>query len=182
MTGLYLSRLTVPCTVHALSVANLVRAIVLTSVSCHTGVWFSFTHRPPQFTFLLSGPTRTKFLLSLLSLDHSGAASGIILLIVWQFAAFVDVVLACPITRFAAHALWVIPPPRVSPGFRGQRHILLVSLPKWPVLPGGLEMSTAMHVPRARSSSIRRACSRRVRVASVCCGVHCASTNIFSLL
>ena len=29
----------------------------VTSVSCRTGVWFSFTHRPPQFTFLISGPT-----------------------------------------------------------------------------------------------------------------------------
>ena len=38
-----------------------------------------------------------------------------------------------------------------------------------------------LHVPRARSSSIRRACSRRARVASVCCGVHCANTSIFSL-
>ena len=40
-------------------------------------------------------------------------------------------------------------------------------------------MSTAVHVPRARSSSIRRACSRRARVASVCCGVHCSNTSIF---
>ena len=28
----------------------------VTSVSCRTGVWFSFTHRPHQFTFLVSGP------------------------------------------------------------------------------------------------------------------------------
>ena len=41
---------------------------------------------------------------------------------------------------------------------------------------------TAVHVPRARSSSIRRACSRRVRVASVCCKVHCANTSIFPAL
>ena len=93
MTGLYLSRLTVLCTVHALCVATLVRAIVLQCFLSHRSVVFVYPPTTPvHLPCLWTHSVRSSFV-SLLSLDHSGAASGIILLKVWQFAAFVDVVL-----------------------------------------------------------------------------------------
>ena len=139
MTGLYLSRLTVLCTVHALCVATLVRAIVLQVFLVAQECGFRLPTDHPQFTFLVSGPTAYEVsFLSLLSQDHSGAASGIILFKVWQFVAFVDVVLVssnwiylelkkltfrllvfprvqrtASIIQFASHALWAVRRTRV---------------------------------------------------------------------
>ena len=77
VTDLYLSRVTVPGTDHALRVATLVRVVFLVNI-CRAGVWFSFTHRPPQFTFLVSAP-RAYEVPCLLSLDHSGHSFYIVL-------------------------------------------------------------------------------------------------------
>ena len=59
----------------------------------HRSVVFVYPPTTPvHLPCLWTHSVRSSFL-SLLSLDHSGAASGIILLKVWLFAAFVDVVL-----------------------------------------------------------------------------------------
>ena len=195
MTGLYLSRLTVLCTVHVLCVA-------ITSVSCRTGVWFSFTHRPHQFTFLVSRPQRTKFLFEF-SVPGSfrRSASGIILLKVWQFAAFVDVVLVSSnwidLELKNSHSA-----SSCSPGSRGQRlsfnllptHCGYFRLFLFPRVRG--QRLSLNCFPRTVGSAphqgacadlnrgctwacrrLRHACSCSARVSSASCGIHCASTS-----
>ena len=81
------------------------------------------------------------------------------------------------ITRFAAHALWVITPPRVSPGFTGQR----LSLNSFPRTVGSApHQGACADLNRGCTWAcrrLRRACSCSVRVSSASCGVHCASTS-----
>ena len=106
----------------------------------------------------------------------TGAASGIILLKVWQFAAFVDVVLVSSnwieLELKNSHSASFC-----SPGFRGQR----LSLNCFPRTVGSApHQGACADLNRGCTWAcrrLRRACSCSVRVSSASCGVHCASTS-----
>ena len=142
----------------------------------HRSVVFVYPPTTPvHLPCLWTHSVRSSFL-SLLSLDHSGAASGIILLKVWQFAAFVDVVLVSSNWIYLelknSHSA-----SSCSPGFRGQR----LSLNCFPRTVGSAPHQGACadlnRVCTWACRRLRRACSCSVRVSSASCGVHCASTS-----
>ena len=112
---MYLSRLTVLCTVHALCVATVVQAIVLQVFLVAQECGFRLPTDHTISPSLSLHPELAKFLVEF-AVPGSFRAQLLI-----SSSCFPRVHRTASITRFAAHALWVITPPRVSPGFTGQR-------------------------------------------------------------
>ena len=131
---------------------------------------------PVHLPCLWTHSVRSSFLI-LLSLDHSGAASGIILLKVWQFVAFVDVVLVSSNWIYLELKKTHIPPPRVHQGPEDSVYHS-ICFPR--TVGSAPHQGACADLNRGCTWAcrrLRRACSSSVRVSSASCGVHCASTS-----